>query len=77
MRTLIAAVIAALGLLTVATVASADHAWSVYHWPGDNLRPTVVDRTSSPLYDVPAGVLEWANLGAPIQPELSTGGGEG
>ncbi len=74
MRMLITAIIAILGLLTVATVASADHAWSVYHWPGDNLNPTVVDRTSSPLYDVPAGVLEWADLGTRIQPEMSTGG---
>ena len=74
MRKIIAAIIAVLGLLTVATVASADHAWSVYHWPGDNLRPTVVDKTSSPLYDVPAGVLEWADLGTPIQPEMATVG---
>ena len=48
MRTLITAIIAILGLLTVATVASADHAWSVYHWPGDNLRPTVVERPRHP-----------------------------
>ncbi len=72
MRTLISAIIATLGLLTVATVASADHAWSVYHWPSDNLSPTVVDRTTSPLYDVPAGVLEWANLGTSIQPQMAT-----
>jgi hypothetical protein len=58
-------------LLTVVAVASADHSWSVYHWPGNNLSPTVVDKTSSSLYDVPAGVLEWSDLGTPIQPTLT------
>ncbi len=77
MRTLISAIIAALGLLTVVTVASADHAWSVYHWPSDNLSPTVVDRTTSPLYDVPAGVLEWANLGTSVQPQMTTSNNKG
>ena len=77
MRTLISAVIAALSLLTVVTVASADHAWSVYHWPSDNLSPTVVDRTSSSLYDVPAGVLEWDNLDTLIQPQMATANNKG
>ena len=78
MRALITAVIAALSLLTVVTVASADHAWSVYHWPSDNLSPTVVDRTTtSPLYDVPAGVREWAKLGTSIQPEMATANKKG
>ncbi|MCH7999449.1 MAG: hypothetical protein IIA91_08230 [Chloroflexi bacterium] len=47
-------------LLTVVSVASADHSWNGYHWPSDTLSPTVRDKTSSTLYDVPAGVLEWA-----------------
>ena len=74
MRTLITAIIAILGLLAVATVASADHAWSVYHWPSDNLNPTVVDKTSSSLYKVTEGVEEWANLGTAIQPEMASKG---
>jgi len=68
MKKVLSAAVVIAALLTVATVASADHSWSVYHWPGDNLSPTVVDKTSSPLYNVPAGVTEWANLGTPIQP---------
>ena len=32
-----------------------------------------MDRTSSYLYDVPAGVVEWADLGTPIQPALTNG----
>jgi hypothetical protein len=59
--------------LLVATTAFADHSWNGYHWPSDNLSPTVVDKTSSSLYDVPAGVAEWADLGTPIQPTLTTG----
>jgi hypothetical protein len=55
----------------VITVASADHTWSGYHWSSDNLSPTVVDKTSSPLYGVPASVAEWSGLGAPIQPALT------
>ncbi len=74
MRTMITALIAILGLLAVATVASADHSWSVYHWPGDNLNPTFGDKTTSSLYDVPAGVREWADLGTLIQPGMVTGG---
>lgn len=60
-------------LLAAATGAFADHAWGVYHWRSDNLSPTVVDTTSSPLYDVGAGVAEWAALGTAIQPTLVNG----
>ncbi len=67
-RNLLVAAVAFAALLTVVAVASADHSWSVYHWPGDNLSPTVVDKTSSSLYNVPLGVAEWMNLGTPIQP---------
>ena len=70
-KSLIVAVVSLVGLLAIATVASADHAWSVYHFPSDNLNPTVVDKTSSSLYDVPAGVQEWADLGTPIQPQIT------
>ena len=36
-----------------------------------------MDRTTSPLYDVPAGVLEWADLGTPIQPQMATANKKG
>lgn len=58
-------------LLTAVTVASADHSWSVYHWPSGNLAPTVKDKTSSSLYDVPAGATEWAALPTSINPTLT------
>ena len=58
-------------LLTVVSVASADHSWNGYHWPSDTLSPTVKDKTSSSLYDISAGVTEWASLGTPIQPTLT------
>lgn len=70
--TLIATLLVGL-LMAAATVAFADHAWNGYHWKSDNLSPTVVNSTSSPLYGVPAGVAEWANLGTPITPTLVTG----
>ncbi len=53
-------------------MASADHSWNGYHWPGDNLSPTVVDKTSSDLYQVGPAVQEWAALSTPIQPEMAT-----
>ena len=65
-------------LLTAVTMASADHSWNGYHWPSDDPSPTVKDKTTSPLYDegsvasVPAAVQEWADLGTPIQPTLTT-----
>ena len=71
-RTLLIGVLAFGALLVGATIASADHSWNGYHWPSGNLAPTVVDDTSSSLYNVPAGVMEWANLGTPIQPALTT-----
>ncbi len=70
-KKILAVTVALAALLTAATVASADHSWSVYHWSSDNLSPTVVDKTSSPLYNVPAGVTEWANLPTPINPTLT------
>lgn len=72
LRTIFVPIVALLGLLVIATVASADHAWGSYHFPSDNLNPTVVDKTSSSLYDVSAGVQEWADLGTPIQPQVTT-----
>ncbi|RLC57659.1 MAG: hypothetical protein DRI30_03875, partial [Chloroflexi bacterium] len=65
-----------LGLVVFAAltvVASADHSWGGYHWAGNKLEPTVGDRTSSSLYDVSAGVTEWADLGSPIQPTMAKG----
>ena len=71
-KKVLAAMVALAVLLTAVTVASADHSWSVYHWSSDSLSPTVVDKTSSPLYNVSLGVTEWANLGTPIQPTSTT-----
>ena len=80
MKKILAAAVALAVLLTAVTVASADHSWNGYHWPSDNLAPTVKDKTSSTLYDegavasVPAGVLEWADLAidnTDIQPTLT------
>jgi hypothetical protein len=48
------------------------HAWGVYHWPSNHLSPTVVSKTTSPLYDVPGVSQEWNNLGTPIQLVMST-----
>ena len=58
----------ALVALLSTSVALASNSWNGYHWSSDNLSPTVVNNTSSSLYDVPAGVAEWAALGTPIQP---------
>ncbi len=68
MKKVLSAAVVIASLLTVATVASADHSWSVYHWSSDNLSPTVVDKTSSNLYQVGPAVQEWAALSTPIQP---------
>lgn len=58
-------------LMTMTPAARASNSWNGYHWASNKLQPTVKDRTSSPLYDVPAGITEWADLGTPIQPQLS------
>ncbi len=70
-KKILAVTVALAALLTVVSAASADHSWSVYHWSSDNLSPTVVDKTSSSLYNVPLGVAEWANLPTPINPNLT------
>ncbi len=57
--------------LTMFGVAAADHSWSGYHWDSDTLAPTVKNKATSSLYDVPAGIVEWAALGTPIQPVLT------
>ena len=48
------------------------HSWGGYHWRSDNLSPTVVNKTTSSLYNVPAMVSEWNDLGTPIQPVVAT-----
>jgi hypothetical protein len=71
-RTMIASVLGAGLLLAAATGVFADHSWNSNHWRSDNLAPTVVNRTTSSLYNVPAAATEWSNLGTPIQPTLTT-----
>jgi hypothetical protein len=67
----------ALVLLAIPTgVALAEHSWATYHWPDDKLSPSVKDRTSDSLYDVPVEVAEWAGLGTPIQPGMADKKGE-
>ena len=48
------------------------HSWGGYHWKSDHLSPTVVNKTSSSLYNVPGMVIEWNNLGTPIQLAMTT-----
>ena len=72
-KILVAAVALAV-LLTAVTVASADHSWNGYHWSSDNLSPTVVDKTSGQIFQVPDAVQEWAALGTPIQPDSGNTG---
>ena len=76
MRKVLAAAVVIGALLAVATVASADHSWNGYHWQSGNLSPTVVDKTSSSLFNVPAAVTEWSALGTPIQPQMASGGAD-
>ncbi len=65
-------------MLLTAGVASADNKWNGYHWPSDNLSPTVVDNTGeTTIFDVPAAVTEWAGLGTLIQPTSGTPGSSG
>ena len=49
MRKLIVVVMAAMASVLTLGVVLASHSWNGYHWPGDNLSPTVADRTSSNL----------------------------
>lgn len=72
-RKVMVATAAAAVLFIAVTAASADHAWNGYHWRSDNLAPTVVDKTSSTAFDVPAAVAEWRNLGIPIVPQMTAG----
>ncbi|NIM47836.1 MAG: hypothetical protein GTO22_00995 [Gemmatimonadales bacterium] len=73
MKKLLALAISVGAMLTLAATASADHAWNGYHWPDNNLSPTVNDKTSSSLFDIPAAVAEWTNLGTPIAPQMTSG----
>jgi hypothetical protein len=68
----VAAVSTALVLL--ASPALAGHSWNGYHFPSDNLAPTVTGETS--LADVPIVVGDWADLETNIQP-THTGSGSG
>ncbi len=70
-KKILAVTVALAALLTVVSVASADHSLGGLHWPSDNLSPTVVDMTSSDLYQVGPAVQEWADLSTPIQPVLT------
>lgn len=68
----VAAVSTALVLL--ASPALAGHSWNGYHFPSDNLSPTVTGETS--LAEVPIVVADWQVLATSIQPTY-TGPGSG
>lgn len=74
MKKLLALTIAVVAVLTLVATASADHSWNGYHWPSDNLGPTVVDKTSGPLFDITSAVAEWRNLATPIAPQMASSG---
>lgn len=65
--------IAVMAVMVMAGSALAFHPWNNFHWSSDELSPTVLDKTTSPLYDVSAGVIEWAVLGSSVQPVIATG----
>ena len=68
---LIAALVGIISLLMIGVV-SADHSWNNYHWRSDNLSPTVLDKTTSSLYDISANVADWVALGTPLNPTITT-----
>ncbi len=76
MKKLLALTIAVVAVLTLVATASADNAWNGYHWSSDKLSPTVNDKTSGSLFDVPAAVAEWSGLGTPITPVMTSGKGD-
>ena len=69
--------VAIIGALWVSLVA-ADNSWNGYHWASGNSSPTVLDKTSSSLYDVSAGVSEWASFpNSPVTPVILAEGKKG
>lgn len=76
MKKVLALTIAVVAVLAVAASASANHSWNDYHWPDNKLGLTVVDKTSSSLFDVPAAVAEWRDLDTPIAPQMTSGKGD-
>ncbi|MCZ6631191.1 MAG: hypothetical protein O7D28_07570 [Actinobacteria bacterium] len=67
---MIAAIATAMVLL--ASPALATHSWSVYHFPSDNLSPTVTGETR--LADVSDVVDDWAGLETNILPSYAASG---
>ena len=70
-KVIIAAALALSTLFVGMGVVMGSHSWNGYHWDSDTLAPTVKNKTTSSLYDVPAGIVEWSALGTPIQPVLT------
>jgi len=71
-RKFLALTIAVAGLFAVIATAQADHSWNGYRWPDSKLSPTVFNKTTSTMFDIPAAVQEWSDLGTPIQPVMTT-----
>ncbi len=62
----------ATAMVLLASPALATHSWSAYHFPSDNLTPTVTGETS--LADVSDVVGDWAGLETNIQPIYAASG---
>lgn len=54
-----------------ATTATGLHSWSTYHWPTPRA-PAVFDKTKGTYWAVAAHVADWATLGTPMQPTMTT-----
>jgi hypothetical protein len=67
-RKFLALTIGVAALFAVIATAQADHSWNGYRWPDSKLSPMVFNKTTSTMFDVPAAVQEWRDLGTPIQP---------
>lgn len=68
---LIVTLVGIMSLLMISVV-SADHSWNNYHWNSDNISPTVLDKTTSYLYDISANVDNWAVLDTSLSPIITT-----
>ena len=71
-RKFLALTIAVAGLFAVIATAQADHSWNGYRWPDSKLSQTVFSKSTSAMFNVPAAVQEWSDLGTPIQPVMTT-----
>ncbi len=74
-RLRVVAVVSAAFVLVVSSAALATHSWNGYHFPDDNLTPTVTGATS--LASVGDVVADWAAQNSDIQPTYAGSSGNG